>query len=140
MGKPAARTAAVAFLWLQAGLIGGWWVWLWLSPDAREWFAFPDWPEGVALAFFVPDLAVLVLGAAVVALAVQRETRWAMHAFGAVVGSAIYATLFCVGAAALGHGNTLCLALMLLLCVADIAAFALVRHHRVVRKRATGAA
>ena len=130
-----ARSIAVTFLWLQAGLVGGWWVAMWRSPAVRAEFVFGDWPEDVVFAFFVPDLVMLVLGAAIVAVALQREKRWAMYAFAAVLGGALYATLFCVAAQLSGNGNPLALTLMALLTAADATAFGLARSHRVTRKR-----
>lgn len=117
----------MAFLWLQAALVAAWWITLWLAPDLRPAFTFPGWPEDTLLSFVLADVALLVCGSALAAHGLRQRRPWARTLFAAVVGAALYALLWCVGAFWLTGGGGLSVALMALCVAGNSLAFHLAR-------------
>jgi hypothetical protein len=91
------RRFAALWLWLQAAVIAAWWLCLWLWPGSRAPFVVGDWPEATLFAFWPADVAVLVVGSALAARAVQKGARQAPALVWALAGAAVYATLWCLG-------------------------------------------
>ncbi len=124
----ASRTVAGYFL-LQAVGVLGWWVLLWRVPASRGWFIPDAWPASTLLSFWLPDLAMLVGGSAMVASAVWRASAWASSGVWALAAAAWYPTLYCI-AASLMTGQAWVSA-SLMCCMAGLSlAMATVYGHR----------
>lgn len=106
--------------WLvQALVVTGWWLMLWLAPSTRGWFGFGTWPEGVLWAFAAPDAMVLVAGSLV---AWRATGRWQPAAAWLVAGGCCYALLWCVAASLASGGGWLGSVAMALLAVGNLVA------------------
>lgn len=116
-----------SYLWLQAMLVAGWWLVLWLAPTARTPFVVGAWPEATLLAFAVPDLAVLVLGSGTAAHGLAHDRPWARPLLWLVAGAACYATLWCLGANLATGSGWLSTAMMAPCAAAMVWAVAVVR-------------
>jgi hypothetical protein len=103
----------VPYLWLQAITVALWWLCLWLVPAARPPFVIDDWPEATLFAWALPDLAVIVLGSALVAHGLRRQSAWAQPLLAALAGVVVYATLYCGGALLATGSGWLSAAMML---------------------------
>jgi hypothetical protein len=126
--RPVPRRSLVpAYLLAQAGLIAAWWLVLWLSPTARAPFVVDGWPESTLLAFWLPDVVVLVVGSAAAALGLRAGRAWARPLVWLVAGAVLYATLWCLGANAVTGAGWLSTALMLACCAAMAVVVAVVR-------------
>jgi hypothetical protein len=104
---------------LQAVAVTGWWVVLWTVPATRSWFGFGAWPEGVLMAFALPDAVLLVAGSAMTACA---EGRRRMVLAWLVAGGCCYALLWCLAASLATGGGWLGGAAMALLALGNLAA------------------
>jgi len=112
---------------LQALLVAGWWLLLWLAPAARAPFVVADWPTATLLAFALPDVVVLVFGSWVAAHGLAGGRPWARPLLWGVAGAALYATLWCLGANLVTGAGWLSTALMVPCAVAMAWAVAVVR-------------
>ncbi len=86
------------YLVLQALAIGGWWLVLWIAPSARAPFVVAGWPTTTLLAFWLPDVVLLVAGSLATAFGIRRGHAAAQQALWLVAGGVAYATLWCLGA------------------------------------------
>lgn len=92
------RAFALTYLLLEAGAIAGYWLALWLLPDARSAFTLTSAPPG-ALWSLLPAEAGLVAAALLAAIGVQRRAAWSVAALWLHAGSAVYASLYAFGMA-----------------------------------------
>jgi hypothetical protein len=116
-----------AYLLVQALAVGLWWLVLALVPEARAPFVVAGWPESTLLAFWLPDVVVLVAGSLAAAQALRRGRAWARPLLWLVAGAVVYATLWCLGANVVTGAGWLATALMLACCSAMAWAVAVVR-------------
>lgn len=113
---PDRTTLGRAYFALQGAAIVGWWLVLWLVPDARSWFNIHDAPL-IALTAFAPgDLlfaapASLYVAATAAAPDARRRMR-ARHLAWAVAGVMGYAASYTLAVLLAGESGPLAPALM----------------------------
>jgi len=83
----------------QAVAVVAWWVWLWISPEARARFA-PAGEDTGLMAFAPGDLAFLAVLPLVIVFGVRRGAWWAPYALWCHAGACWYATVWAVTLAA----------------------------------------
>lgn len=117
---PSVAGSVVRWFWvLQAGLVAGWWLVLWGMPAARAWFGFGEWPEGVLMAFALPDAVLLVAGSALTA---STNGRRRLVLAWLVTGGTWYAMLWCLAAASTAGGGWIGTGAMALLALGNLVA------------------
>jgi len=101
------------YLAIQAVLGVVWWITLAVSPWVRGRFELMPSQHAVVDAFVLADLAVVVVGSAVGAWAIERESDWAVPAVWFTTGGIVYPTLFLVAWVSLvGTGSGLLAAMV----------------------------
>lgn len=90
-------TLVPTYLRLQALLVAGWWLVLWLAPATRPPFVVAGWPTATLLAFALPDVVVLVFGSWLAAHGLANSRSWARPLLCGIAGAALYATSWCLG-------------------------------------------
>lgn len=104
---------AAGYLTLQAMTTTVWWVVLWLRPDLRRHFIAPAQGEAALLAFWMPDLMLIVLGSLTAAwLAVYGSAALAPVLW-LTAGAVSYAALYCLALSIQTDGAWLSTVLML---------------------------
>lgn len=98
---------ATAYL-LQATIVAGWWLSLWMYPSLYDHFLFPGFSRVAFDSFMVPDLLIITL------LSVVRAyTRHSVLDY-VILGGFAFATLYCINASFLTKGGYLSSLLMIL--------------------------
>jgi hypothetical protein len=93
----AGKQVYVGYLAAQAVLGVGWWVALATSPWVRSSFELMAEHHAVMDAFVFADMAVVVVGSALSAWALEREVAWAVPMVAFTAGGIVYPTLYLFG-------------------------------------------
>lgn len=109
------------YLFAQSALAAGWWALLVIRPESRTWFRPLDGPDVMLLAFWIADLACVVLGSAVAAWLVHRRDARRSTALAFLSGAMVYATLYCAALSIMTGEAWLGVALMLPATVVTLA-------------------
>lgn len=90
------RKLTAPYFVLQALAVLEWWLVLRLRPDSRKYFLPPNSDDVFLLAFWLPDLALIVIGSLIAGYLCWRKSSAANVALWLVVGSVAYATQYCL--------------------------------------------
>src|SRR5215510_9785609 len=90
------RKLTVPYFAAQSLLVSLWWLTLWLYPSSRSFFLPPGGADVFLLAFWLPDLVLIVAGGLVFVALRRRKSASAGIALWVVVGALSYATLYCL--------------------------------------------
>lgn len=93
----AGKRVYVGYLATQTVLGIGWWIALATSPSVRSWFELMAEHHAVMDAFVFADVAVVVVGSALSAWAIEREVAWAVPMVAFTAGGIVYPTLYLFG-------------------------------------------
>lgn len=104
------RSASVYFA-LQSIAVAAWWILLFFVPTLRVHFQMGD-SETILLAFWLPDLFLLILGSLAASVFCFLVIKFASIAAWFVVGAISYAALYCLAFALLSDSGWLGVTLM----------------------------
>ena len=90
------RKLTAPYFATQSLLISLWWLTLWLYPPSRLFFLPPGGADVFLLAFWLPDIVLVVAGGLVAVALCRRKSVSAGIALWVVVGALSYATLYCL--------------------------------------------
>lgn len=121
------RRLAVAYLAVQGVGVLAWWGLLLAVPASRALFTADGAPDGVLLAFLLPDVVLVGAGSLVAAGGISRGARWAWPVLLVHAACAVYAGLYCVSLPAFngGSGWIAAVAMLPVLVVPAVLAFLL---------------
>jgi protein-S-isoprenylcysteine O-methyltransferase Ste14 len=106
------RSLTVSYFGAQSLLVLLWWLTLWLHPPSRLFFLPPGGADVFLLAFWLPDLVLIVAGGLVAGALCRRRSAAAGIALWVVVGSLSYATLYCLALSSFTNSAWISVALM----------------------------
>ena len=107
-----APALAVRYFMLQAIAVLLWWGALAVHAPWRTHFRANDAPDASLLAFAAPDMLLLVLGSAAVAVGYSRRRRWTAPLASVVAGASLYATAYVATLWLMGAASPIGAALM----------------------------
>jgi protein-S-isoprenylcysteine O-methyltransferase Ste14 len=90
------RKLTAPYFATQSLLVSLWWLALWLHPPSRLFFLPPGGADVFLLAFWLPDIVLIVAGGLVTVALCRRRSASAGIALWVVVGALSYATLYCL--------------------------------------------
>jgi hypothetical protein len=125
------KRAYASYLLAQTLLGIVWWVTLATSTSVRSWFELMPEHHAVMDAFVFADLAVVVVGSALSAWAIEREVAWAVPMVAFTAGGIVYPTLYLLGWVSFtGVGSPLLAAMLAVSSLTSWVAFQIWRTRR----------
>jgi hypothetical protein len=134
----ARRQLAIAFFFMQAVAITGWWVLLGLVPAARSLFTPYDAPFATLASFAPGDLGIVAIGSLCVIL--RRGLGWSGSVAWVVAGAMLYGAAFVLTAAVLRASSPLGAILMVPAAAGNLVAAAILTRYEAAPTLPTGSA
>ncbi len=106
------QTAGIYFA-LQSLAVAAWWLTLFFVPDSRAYFRMDNGSDATLLAFWLPDLLLLVVGSTAASAFCFFDSKLISPAAWFVSGAASYAALYCLAFSLLTDSGWLGTTLML---------------------------
>ena len=107
------RQWAAAYFCLQGVAVASWWLLLLFFPSTRVHFQSGVDSEAALLAFWLPDLSLLVFGSLLTSSLLLRDSRFASAAAWFTCGTVSYASLYCFSLAIMTDSSWLGVTLMI---------------------------
>ena len=135
----ALQRRAAAYFGLQAAATTGWWIMLWAWPELRTHFMAPSQTEEMLLAFWLPDLILVVLPSLTASWLIVRGHPAIGRVLWSTTGAVSYAALYCLSLSLQTDGAWLSTILMLpAMLLTGCFALALSGHRETFRRARPG--